>query len=362
MIIDRYMVREVGLPFVVVASVLVIIFSTYSLTRYLVDASAGLLMAGEVVKLTALKSLVSLEVLLPLSFYFAVIIGMGRLYSDSEIYAMRSSGISERRMMRPVMFQALVLAVLTGVLSVLVRPWAYNQSYTIQAEAKASSEVDRIRPSQFYHFDDSGRTVFVEDIAPDGESLSGVFVRTRKDGDVQVITSVNGRLEYEARPGYHRLTLFDAYLFKRITGAADMFAELGAFSVWLPAGEVEPVGYKTKASPTRELIVATGLPDRAEFQWRLSTPVSALLLALLAIPLSRGRPRQGRYARILIALAIYAVYFNVLDVSRTWVEQGSANYIWWVPGIAFLAVAAGYIPWGKYYRSRKRKRARAVAA
>ncbi|HMB58757.1 MAG TPA: LptF/LptG family permease, partial [Xanthomonadales bacterium] len=143
MIIDRYMVREVGLPFLVVASVLVIIFSTYSLTRYLVDANAGLLMAGEVVRLTALRSLVSLEVLLPLSFYFAIIIGMGRLYSDSEIYAMRSSGISEHRMMRPVMLLALVLAVLTGVLSVLVRPWAYDRSYEIQAEAKASSEVDR---------------------------------------------------------------------------------------------------------------------------------------------------------------------------------------------------------------------------
>jgi len=356
MIIDRYMVREVGLPFLVVASVLVIIFSTYSLTRYLVDANAGLLMAGEVIRLTALRSLVSLEVLLPLSFYFAIIIGMGRLYSDSEIYAMRSSGISEHRMMRPVMLLALVLAVLTGVLSVLVRPWAYDRSYEIQAEAKASSEVDRIRAAQFYHFDDSGRTVFVEDIAPDGESLGGIFVRTSKGGDVQVITSVNGRLEYDARPGFHRLTLFDAYLFKRVTGAADLFAELGAFSVWLPAGEVEPVGYKTKASPTRNLIVATASPDKAELQFRLSTPLSALLLALLAIPLSRGRPRQGRYARILIALVIYAVYFNVLDVSRTWVEQGTATTIWWVPGIAFLVVAVMYIPWGKWFRGRVRKR------
>lgn len=118
MIIDRYMVREVGSPFITIGTVLLIIFSTYSLTRYLVDASAGLLLAGEVVKLTALRALVSLEVLLPLSFYFAVMIGMGRLYSDSEIYAMRSSGISEKRLMRPVMWVALVLAVFTGFLSV----------------------------------------------------------------------------------------------------------------------------------------------------------------------------------------------------------------------------------------------------
>lgn len=355
MIIDRYMVREVGSPFITIGTVLLIIFSTYSLTRYLVDASAGLLLAGEVVKLTALRALVSLEVLLPLSFYFAVMIGMGRLYSDSEIYAMRSSGISEKRLMRPVMWVALVLAVFTGFLSVVVRPWAYETGYEIRAQAAASAEVSRIRPEQFYHFGNADRTVFIEHITPDGQTVNGVFIRTRKGADLEVITSVNGRLEYNQRPGFHRLTLFDAYLFKRVMESPDMFAELGSFSLWLPAGEAEPVGYKTKASPTRELIVATEAPDKAELQWRLSTPLSALLLALLAIPLSRGRPRQGPYARVLLALLVYAVYFNLLDMNKTWVEQGKAEYIWWVPCITLLVVVALYIPWRKIYRGRRRE-------
>jgi len=356
MIIDRYMVREVGLPFIAVVSVLVIIFATYSLTHYLMDANAGLLMVGEVVRLTALKSVVSLEVLLPLSFYFAVMLGMGRLYSDSEIYAMRSGGISERRLMRPVMLLALALAVVTGYLSVSARPWAYQRSYEIRAQARAASEVDRIRAARFYHFNASRRTVFIEHIAKNGRSVKGVFVRTRNNNDLQVITSVNGRLDYDARPGYHRLTLFDAYMYKRVANAPDMFAELGAFSLWLPIGEVEPVGYKTKASTTLELSTATEPLDRAEFQWRLSTPISALLLALMAIPLSRGRPRQGRYARILLALVIYAVYLNVMDMSRTWVEQGTAKSIWWVPAAMLLVVGAMYVPWGKIYRTRKSTR------
>jgi lipopolysaccharide export system permease protein len=356
MIIDRYMVREVGLPFVAVSSVLVIIFATFSLTRYLMDANAGLLLAGEVVRLTGLKSLVSLEVLLPLSFYFAVMIGMGRLYSDSEIYAMRSSGISERRLMRPVMLFALSLAVFTGILSLVIRPWAYELSYNIRAQASAGSEVDRIKPARFYQFEDSGRTVFIENIVDDGQTVNGVFVRTRKDGDLQVISSVNGRLEYLARPTHHRLTLFDAYLFKRVADAPDLFAELGSFSLWLPAAAAEPVGYKTKASPTPELIVAQDPSDKAELQWRIAAPVSALLLAFLAIPLSRGRPRQGRYARVLLALVIYAVYYNLLDVNRTWVEQGTARYIWWVPGLMLLLVTAMYIPWGKMHRQRKQPR------
>lgn len=356
MIIDRYMVREIGLPFIAVSVVLIIIFATFSLTRFLVDANAGLLQAGEVVTLMGLRSLVSLEVLLPLSFYFAVMLGMGRLYSDSEIYAMRSSGISEMRLMRPVFMVALVVAALTLVLSVVARPWAYELSYQIRAQAKAASEVDRIRPAQFYQFGNSGRTVFIESVSNDGHSIHGVFVRTRKGDDVQVITSVNGRLELNARPGFHRLTLFDAYLYKRVGDAPDMFAELGSFSVWLSAGVAEPVGYKTKASPTRELIAASAAPDSAELQWRMSTPLSALLLVLVAIRLSRGRPREGRFGRILLALVFYAVYFNLLDVSRTWVEQGTTRYIWWVPLGTLLAVLGFYLPWGKLFRTNQGKR------
>jgi lipopolysaccharide export system permease protein len=114
------------------------------------------------------------------------------------------------------------------------------------------------------------------------------------------------------------------------------------------------VGYKTKSSNIFELAQSTSLNDVAEFQWRLSTPVSALLLALLAIPMSRSRPRQGRYARMLGALVIYAVYFNLLDVSRTWVEQGTAKAIWWAPGLLALLVLALYLPWKRVIRRTSR--------
>jgi len=87
--------------------------------------------------------------------------------------------------------------------------------------------------------------------------------------------------------------------------------------------------------------------DRAEYQWRLSTPVSTLLLALLAVPLSRSQPRQGRYARLLLAVVVYAVYFSVLDISRNWVQQETADSIWWVTATLALGVLALYVPWRK---------------
>lgn len=344
MIIDHYLRREIALPFFVVLLVLLSVFLSYSLTRYLIEANAGLLLPAEVIRLTLLKGLISLEVLIPLSLYLGVLIGLGRLHSDSEIYAMRASGISEHRALRPILRITFQLAVLIALLSLFVRPWGYEQMYRIKARAEASTEVERIRAASFYRFEESGRTVFVREIESDGR-VEGVFIHTQKDGDLQIITAPAGRLEYDVSPGFNRLTLTDAGVFKRVVAGPDLFGEFGSLSLLIAAGEPESAIWKTKSKSTFELADFPSNDDRAEFQWRFSTPLSALLLALLAIPLSRGRPRQGRFARILGAIIIYAFYFNFLNVSRTWVEQGVAPGIWWVPGLLSALVLAFYVPW-----------------
>jgi lipopolysaccharide export system permease protein len=351
MIIDHYLRREISVPFLAVSSVLVAIFVTFALTRFLMNADASLLMPAEILQLTVLKALISLEVLLPLSLYIAVLIGLGRLHTDSEIYAMRASGISEMRVLRPIIGVATMLAILIGLFSVFVRPWAYAMSYEIMARIGAATEVDRIRAARFYNFEESGRTVFVKTVSTEGGHLEEIFIRSQKNDDLQVITASSGQLNYRARPGHHQLILNDASVYKHVGDGPDVFAELGSFSLWIPAGEPKPVGYKTKSSDMFELSLSENNKDKAEFQWRLSTPVSALLLALLAIPLSRSRPRQGRYARMMGALIIYAIYFNLLDVSRTWVEQGTATTIWWAPGLLAMLVLILYLPWQKLFRS-----------
>jgi lipopolysaccharide export system permease protein len=344
MIIDRYLIREVVQPLLAICVTLIIIFITYSLSRFLVDADAGLLQPTEVAQLTMLKSLISLDVLLPLSLYLAVMTGLGRLYTDFEIYAMRAGGISETRCLRPLMRLTLIVAVVVAMFSTLVRPWAYTQSYLIKATSEAAAETSRIRAARFYTFGENKRTVFIEHISENGSDLSGIFVRTRKGDDLQVITASKGIFDYLAKPTFHSLRLIDARVFKKVHDGTDFSAQFGSLTLWLPTQTPQTSDYKVKSAPTSSLSLSLDSEDRAEFQWRMSTPISALLLALAAIPLSRSRPRQGRYAKMLLALGIYAVYFNLLDVSRSWVEQGTLGYIWWIPGLLGLVVAGLYFP------------------
>lgn len=344
MIIDRYLIREVVHPLLGICTALMTVFITYSLSRFLVDADAGLLKPIEVAQLTVLKSLISLDVLLPLSLYLAVMTGLGRLYTDSEIYAMRASGISEVRLLRPLMRLAFIVAIVVALFSGWVRPWAYTKAYEIKATAEASAETSRVRAARFYNFGESNRTVFIEHIAENGIDLEGIFIRTRKGDDLQVITASSGIFNYLAKPMFHRLKLVDAQVFKKVRDGTDFSAQFNSFTLWLPVQTPQAPGYRVKSASTITLKLSPDPEDRAEYQWRMSTPISALLLALAAIPLSRSRPRQGRFAKMLLALGIYAIYFNLLDVSRSWVEQGSLSFIWWVPGLLGLFVAGLYFP------------------
>jgi len=90
-------------------------------------------------------------------------------------------------------------------------------------------------------------------------------------------------------------------------------------------------------------LAASPAPDaQAELQWRESTAISAVLLALLAVPLSRTQPRRGRYSKVLIAVIIYALYYNLLGVARTGVEQQATSSLWWAPLLLAVVVGIAY--------------------
>jgi lipopolysaccharide export system permease protein len=337
---DRYLIREISLSSVAVAMALIAIFLAYSMTQFLTDAASGLLKAAEVAHLTFFKSLIALEVLLPLALYFGLIVGLGRLNNDTEITAMHACGCSRRRLHRPLILLSLLLAAAVGSLSIVVRPWAYDAMYRLRAEADAASELGRIRSRRFYLFEEENRAIYVENIGKDGMELTGVFIRNRKADDLEVISSNTGRLETFVTDTLHRLVLNDASIYKSTADAADFYGTFDSLTIFLNAERKIPRDYRAKAETTPALYLSAQAYDRAELQWRLSTPLSTILLALAALRLVDSKPRAGRFARVPVAIGVYAVYYNLLGVGRTWVEHGTLPNIWWVPALLACTVAA----------------------
>jgi lipopolysaccharide export system permease protein len=333
------------LPFVAVGGVLTAIFTTYSMTRFLDKAADGLLRTSEVLQLTALKSVIAQEVLIPVSLFVALVIALGRLYSDWEMTALRSFGFAEQRILLPILSVAAALAVVVALFSLVGRPWAYDQLYRLEVEAEATSGLDRIKPGRFYFYDEDARTVFIEDVPVAGDQITGLFIRSLDGDDVEIISAPEGTVREFVTAESHELDLRNAQIYRRSNSGSDFLGLFKRLRILVPVGAVQPVGYKPKSQNSFVLRESDQPADQAEYQWRLSTPISTVLLALLAVPLGRSRPRQGRFARLTLAVIIYAVYFNVLGISRTWVEQGTALTLWWVPLTFAAAISLAYLPW-----------------
>jgi lipopolysaccharide export system permease protein len=73
------------------------------------------------------------------------------------------------------------------------------------------------------------------------------------------------------------------------------------------------------------LIDDASAPARAELLWRLGVPVSALMIAVMAIPLSYVNTRARRSYGLVAALLLYFVYNNLLSLSQAWVAQAKLN-------------------------------------
>ena len=340
MVLHRYLLREIAQSFLVVAAILTAIFLAFSLTRFLDDAASGLFTAREVWWLTFLKAIIALEVLLPLGFYFGLIVGFGRLASHGETTALSASGMGRNTIIRPLIFFGLLLASIIAALSWHVRPATYNAIYALKDYAKASSDIHRIKQQQFYFYDNETRSVYIEQIKNQGRTLKGIFIRDRTDDHLQVISAPSGTLRPYISPLAHELVLHTAAIYRTAENERDFLGRFDELTLVLDAFRELDEKYRTKAESTIRLVNSADPFDRAELQWRLSTPVTTLVLMFAAFALTDHRPRKSQLAQVPAAIAVYALYYNLLGMARTWVEQETLAHLWWVPILTVLLIAA----------------------
>lgn len=366
MIIERYIAAEILRPLVAIVGLLVLIFAGYSSGRYLTDAVNGLLPADALVRLVALKAVIALEVLLPVALYLSVVAGVGRLYADAEVTALRACGIGFARLLRVVLVVSLALALAVAALSLAARPWAYEQSYLVRARADAELVLARLDGGTFYRTGGGDVTVFAERV-DDGGRLYQVFLRHDRDGVLQVVHAREAIERIDAAAGRRTLILTGAHAYRlRRDNTRDVIGHFGRLEVELPLAAPATLGYKRKAAATLELAASRNPADLAELQWRTSTPLSTVLLGLLGVAVSRAGGVRGRQAKLLVAVVVYAVYYNLGAMARTWVETGAVGPlpgIWWVPAL-LAVVVVGWLsePLWSFRRARRRAAASLAGA
>lgn len=337
MIIDRYVSAEIARPFGISVGLLAAVFAGYSAAVRLADAAQGVIRVSSAAKLIMLNTLVALEILLPTALYLSVLAALGRLHGDSEMIGLNAAGVSESRIARPVLGVAVLVAVATGALSLYGRPWAYRESYRLESEAVSGLSIEAIEAGRFLALRDGRHVLYAGRVDRERRRLEEVFLQTDRGDTTRVIHARAATLTPAADGGGQRLEFHDGYSFlldRR--GSADVRLRFGVLTVDLQTA-IDATAYRRKAAPSASLARSARPRDIAEYQWRLSTPLATLLLALLAVPLSRGGPRRGRWRGYAIAITVYTLLFNLVIFARNLVEQGSVGALpglWWAYGFA----------------------------
>lgn len=345
-ILNRYFLREISKPLAVVLGILSVLFLSYSTVGFLSDAVNGLVPTDTIIRLVLLKGLISLEVLIPISLYISVIVALGRMHSESEIVAMFALTLAPKRIIAAVLFLSAGLALAVGGVSMFGRPWAYGQLHQFSAAAESSINFDDMQAGVFYE-DKHGRwVIFIGHRSSPRAIADDVFIRSKVAGRYQTIYAQHGhQLPQTTATDRRQIQLSDARVYQisdsakqpdLVLAANDMVLDLDLFSS-------EPPGYSSVAASTRTLAASGTAADTAELQWRLSTPVSIFLLGMLGVPLSRSQPRQGRFAKMGLAISVYVAYYLLCASARIWVQRGAVAAfpgIWWAPALLALLIAA----------------------
>lgn len=349
-ILQKYIFREWFWTFLAVTVILLIVMIGFTLGELLNDIAAGRVPSGLLWTLIGLNVPKLLATILPLAAFIAVIWGLGRLYRDQEMAVMRASGFHWRMMLRPLFNLVVPVALVLLLIGLVLTPFASDQARELLREAFRNAAQWGLQTGQFHVLQGGDLVLYVADLEKDGRTLKDVFIQQRSGDREQVWVAEKGYYWLDREQGSRYLTLENGQVTEGGIDSLDF--RVMTFSrndLKLPQEEVSRKNRKNKydlpAAPSRQLLQSDQVVDKAELQWRVSPAIAVVVLGLLAIPLSHSAPREGRGGRAVLGIFAYAIYANMLHVSRGWVADGQlppAVGTWWVHAILLL-LALGWL-------------------
>lgn len=326
MIFRNALLRELSVSAAAIFLVLVGIVVAMQLVRLLGQAAGGAITTAGVVALLGFAIINYLPVLLSLTLFVAVLMTLTRSYRDSEMVVWFSCGVSLTQWIRPVLLFAVPLAAAVALLSLLLSPWALANSEELRRRMDSRDDVSAVSPGVFRESRQAERVYFVEEVSGAANLVANVFVSSVQQGRQGVMVAARGFQETAAN-GDRFLVLLDGRRYEGEPGSPDYRVyEFERYAMRIETVEARaPRAPTPKSVSTLELLREPTAANLAEFSWRIGLPASALVLALLAIPLSFVNPRAGRSMNLVLALLVYMTYSNLLSITQATIAQSRVS-------------------------------------
>jgi lipopolysaccharide export system permease protein len=337
-------------------AVLLVVVAGSAFTSVLQKVANGTFPASVMFQVLGLQTLDGLTNMLPLASFLGVLMGLGRMYRESEMHVLASSGMGPRGLLKPVLLLGVVLVAITAAVSLWVGPWAVSTSDAMITVANRSIIAAGLDAGRFTDLPGKGGIIFVDKLSRDGSKLGHAFVETQRETKggpphIKIVSADHGEL-YQESNGSDRFITFRTGWQYDIPLGADNWRKMqyerndtSLSSVQSDDSDDDP-----SHSMTTLALMQSRDPDaRAELAWRINAPPMTLILLLLALPLSRQSPREPRYGRLFLAIVTFYLYYVVLALCRAQIGKGHWHneLPMWALHLVVLGIASRML-WTQY--------------
>lgn len=344
MIIERYISKEITTSLFGISLVLLLLVVGNRFILILREAVSSGVGAQFIFSILYLDTIYQLVYLIPFSLYLATLLALGRLYKDSEMSALAACGVGYRQVVKAAVLVGSVCAAVVSVLALLISSWAVSESHKLQQISKQQSDVQAFKSGEFRASNNGRNVVYIETVDAENSRLHSIFAHGESKGESYTIYADNGYQYRDTDTDQRYLVMQNGRRYTGKIGNADyQVIEFKRYTLRVDKELVISKQYNLTGRPTEFLIGSDNLNEIAELHWRLGLPIATFLLGLMAIPLSRANPRQGRYSKLFVAILIFAAYVNLLGIGRVWMAKGIMPVeagLWWVHALVLMFTLA----------------------
>ncbi len=281
---------------------------------------------------------------LPMSVLVGLLIGLGRLSTDAEIVAMNASGISQYRLLRPVIIFCATGWLFSSALSLYIAPWSNYQLVQILYRVAFTQAKEQIKPRVFNE-SIPNYVIYIQDIPVSGGYWKGVFIcETSKPDNPRIIFAREGRFEIDidrreaflelkdgvthtfpqsaAEPEKYEVTRFESSIEK--IDANSLFPQL----------EVQK---RDREKDIKELFASVAERKKeqkpAQILWieihkKFALPFSCLIFGILGLPMGIVNKKGGKSTGFVLSIGIILYYYILITMGeRLATEQRISPFI-----------------------------------
>jgi len=332
-VISRYLLSNLIIFFFAITFIIVLIVFGNQFVLTVQESLSFGIPIKELMPLVGFNMLRDIPIILTLSLFLSIIITISQLYKNSEAVVMNSIGLGDKNfinLIKPIVFFTFIIIFYLTIFAV---PWAKQQKSYAEDETVNASEFSFITEGKFESFK-NGEIVFyaAESKVKDNvgeQNMEEIFIYAL-DNETPVIVlaseakkytnaknnSIYLRLKngtrYEGLPGNENINIlnFEKYDLEIVSG--DVQQSIASFS------EIEEKN-------TIDLLREGGPKANAEIQWRISQPISVLILSIFGVFLGKSSPRTGKGINLIIGVVIFMLYNNALLVAKSAIESGQLS-------------------------------------